>query len=1143
MNSLQDLNGTLITVEYSDDRPPAVDFNATTASNQSITFNEGQTHSVPVGIEIVNVIDYATCAVTYTINVSSLAGATVSWASLPDGVTLTTPSTGVYRLGGINSAYIWSLIKSPTITLPVDYYGSFSYTATINYLTTQSKAWTVSATVVNVDELSTASNFWYNAGANSITGNPTLVDVANPVASWVVTVKPTTRTDLVTTIASGGTGGTSSYDNSTKTLTINGTNTQINSHLNSLTYTAPAGSQEHFTFSYRATSLSTGESDTKLQNIKSNVIRYLGLSRGVVTFALNTATNFANGPLITDDEYDGSGVYTVTVTMSNTTYGSLSSAGSGGTSNFNTTTKVLTLVGTRTQVNSHINAMTFTPASNVWQDFTLTYNLVTPRPANTGTRTQSVQGPRVAVSPVTPTNQSVSISEGDSHVVPVGTNVIGVNGTSTLVTYTIDVSGVPGAVVTWSTKPTYSTVTNPSSGVYIITSLQDAAGWDLMKSPTITLPNAYNGTFTYTPTIKYDGATVSSWSVTVAVSDVLALSVPSTFNYYSGTTQTVTGNPILVDTGNQTPTWSVTVTPSRVGSVSTLSAGGTATKSFNSSTKVLTLTGTLTAVNSSLNSISIATTANLDLDFTLTYYASNTTNGEVQSRIQTLLSNNYSVLQATRLSESYTLNTPAVITNGPLLANNGAGYYGVSVVASPSNAISSMTGDSINGVLWGSNSSQTRVEVPTGSSSDSSCSVAVSADGNVVVIGSAPALSGYGVVYVRRFSSGTWSEVALTSDAATDNNFGRTVAISDDGNTIAIGAKGGGGEYGAFVFVYSGGTWSRQASLLQASFKTNLVYVSLSADGNTLAAGDQRDGANSQGAVYIFTRSGTTWSQQTKITLASPANEQQFGGIVRLSADGNTLAVGMRYFDQRVITPSIPGKAWVYTRSGTTWSQQRVFTADTSVNADMFGSGIAISRDGNRLAIASYFDSGASGSLYIFTRSGTTWTKQTKFNNSSLGTNNVWFGHGLAFDYLGTTLVVGVPIIGFSVVGKVFSYSFNGSTWTLINSLTPTGADSNYGWSVAVAQGANVYRTVIGAVVSTSGNRPTYLLDGNPIGRFWNAATQTLTINETLTNANTLIDGFSIVPTTGYTGNFELLYTGVAPSGATSQRNQAVNRL
>ena len=151
--------------------------------------------------------------------------------------------------------------------------------------------------------------------------------------------------------------------------------------------------------------------------------------------------------------------------------------------------------------------------------------------------------------------------------------------------------------------------------------------------------------------------------------------------------------------------------------------------------------------------------------------------------------------------------------------------------------------------------------------------------------------------------------------------------------------------------------------------------LSAALSGSTAAVGAPQatvSGHADAGAVYLYVRSGTTWSQQAVLRDPIPADDDGFGSAVALSDD--TLLVGTRW--KTVAGNNGAGAVYVYVRSGTTWTQQAALTAaDPTPNAD-FGSSVALAAD---TAVIGAFWSTVSGqsyagAAYVFTRSGTSWT-------------------------------------------------------------------------------------------------------------------------------------------------------------------------
>lgn len=204
--------------------------------------------------------------------------------------------------------------------------------------------------------------------------------------------------------------------------------------------------------------------------------------------------------------------------------------------------------------------------------------------------------------------------------------------------------------------------------------------------------------------------------------------------------------------------------------------------------------------------------------------------------------------------------------------------------------------------------------------------------------------------------------------------------------------------------------------------------VALSGNGTTLAVGAYGEAGNT-GAVYVFTRTGATWSQQARIVAPDGEANDYFGNALALSADGSTLAIGAdgHSGDQTGTFAAMPptnnlansaGAVYVYARSAATWSLQAFIKAGNADASDLFGSFVALSSDGNTLAVAAYNEDGdmtgahgnaaysSSGAAYVFTRTGTAWTQQGYIKASNAGSGD-FFGIYLSLSGAGDTLAVG----------------------------------------------------------------------------------------------------------------------------------------
>lgn len=262
----------------------------------------------------------------------------------------------------------------------------------------------------------------------------------------------------------------------------------------------------------------------------------------------------------------------------------------------------------------------------------------------------------------------------------------------------------------------------------------------------------------------------------------------------------------------------------------------------------------------------------------------------------------------------------------------------------------------------------------------------ISADGNTIVTASQySGDAGRGRAFVFEYNqiSQTWSQQAeLRSDEYNVNdNFGNSVSLSDDGNTLAVG--GGYNDNYAYIFTRSGTTWTKQARLIgsntfAADFPTqddNFGYhVCLSGDGNTLVVNAER-----KPSFYIFTRSGTTWTETAELVSSHP-NQFRYNDAF-ISNDGNTIIIGD---DLARISGVGHGAAYVFAKSGSNWFEEAILMPNDIAADDYFGCSVSLSGDGNVAIIGAYADDGpnddltAAGSAYIFTRTGSNWSEVAK---------------------------------------------------------------------------------------------------------------------------------------------------------------------
>ena len=337
---------------------------------------------------------------------------------------------------------------------------------------------------------------------------------------------------------------------------------------------------------------------------------------------------------------------------------------------------------------------------------------------------------------------------------------------------------------------------------------------------------------------------------------------------------------------------------------------------------------------------------------------------------------------------------------------------------------------------------QRAILIPPDSTASDYFGRSVSISGDYAIVGASGAdpngISRAGAAYIFKRSGSYWYQEAklVASDRAASDQFGDSVSISSTRAVIGAPSEDPSGVNGAgsaYIFVRSGTTWSQQAKLV-ASDKD--VYdqfgYSVSISGDYVIVGAFREdpsGVTNAGSAYIFVRSGTTWSQQAKLVASDKAASDQFGR--RVSISGGFAIIGAPSADPNGISSA--GAAYVFVRSGTTWSQQAKLVASDKAASDTFGLSVAISSTGYTIVGATGADpngiSGA-GAAYIFKRSGSYWYQEAKLISPNISSHD-YFGTSVSID--GDRAVASAPLEYVNSIrgggGYVFKRNANG-TWS-----------------------------------------------------------------------------------------------------------------
>ncbi|WP_434418219.1 FG-GAP repeat protein [Nannocystis pusilla] len=359
------------------------------------------------------------------------------------------------------------------------------------------------------------------------------------------------------------------------------------------------------------------------------------------------------------------------------------------------------------------------------------------------------------------------------------------------------------------------------------------------------------------------------------------------------------------------------------------------------------------------------------------------------------------------------------------------------------------------------------------------------------------------------------------SNAENNDDFGHKLAISADGTTMVVAAPGeDSGAHGvngdelhnfapdsgaAYVFVREGDGWKQQAYLKSFNVDPGDCFgeVAISANGDTIAVGapcedsaatgvggERHDNsAQDSGAVYVFERKGSAWSQTAYVKALNTQPFAEFGAALALSAAGDTLVVGAP--QESNAATGVDGDPWlgdadkagavyVYSRENGEWSHRAYLKASNTSQSDRFGGALALSADGNTLAVGAPLESGASvgvngdqsegavysGAVYMFTRQGGAWSQQAYIKASNTQQFD-FFGYSLALAGDGDTLAVGAPFESSAATeidgdeanddaksaGAIYLFSRQGQAWQqdAYVKAPNAGADALFGISVALS--------------------------------------------------------------------------------------------
>jgi hypothetical protein len=427
-------------------------------------------------------------------------------------------------------------------------------------------------------------------------------------------------------------------------------------------------------------------------------------------------------------------------------------------------------------------------------------------------------------------------------------------------------------------------------------------------------------------------------------------------------------------------------------------------------------------------------------------------------------------------------------------------------------------------------------------------SVALSSDGDTALVGGPADDGGIGAVWAFTRSGSTWMQQGPKFTGANESGaaeFGHSVALSPGGETALIGGPGDNSGVGAaWVFTLSGGMWIQQGEKLTGGGESGEGRfggsVALSAEGNAALIGGPEDNSAEpgSGAAWVFNRSGSAWNQSAELTGGKEeVGRGKFGSSVALSADGEIALIGAPVDSPHSF--AYAGAVWAFALSGSTWSQLGAALTVPNNEDGLFGSSVALSAEGDTALVGGDGGGIAPGAAWVFTRSGFTWSLQSPRLTGEGESRRSAFGYSAALSADGNVALVGGPF-NEGGSGAVWEFARSGSTWSEQGpelNVEAAGGVGDFGDSVALtAEGDTALIGGLGAVLAFGS--PPIVTTGGATGVGATAATLNGEVNPegvasnvhfqygTTTSYGTVSSGQSV---SGAPGSVAIAVAGLAP--------------
>lgn len=312
--------------------------------------------------------------------------------------------------------------------------------------------------------------------------------------------------------------------------------------------------------------------------------------------------------------------------------------------------------------------------------------------------------------------------------------------------------------------------------------------------------------------------------------------------------------------------------------------------------------------------------------------------------------------------------------------------------------------------------------------------------------------------------------------AIANDNYGAKVAVSSRKEWLLVSAPYRNGKGTVSIYSGQGDFWELDTVLQPSDLPADAVFgldVAISSDGKVIAI-SMASSSTRPGAVYIYTRSDTTWDFVHKVAAPIVINNDFFGASISLSDDGSYLVVGCIGDDTTAVDS---GCVYVYKRGNLIWELKQTFKAPTATTSNYYGSVVRLSGNGTYLAVSELYGDTTTtniGLVHIYLRTGETWALQTTLSESTVWANKR-FGNGLAINQDGSIIAIGAPDFN---AGVVFGYSRTATTWTKKSTMTGSNTVNGSKFGEVIAMSPDGLKIIIGAYAHGSNQGKAYLFQG-----------------------------------------------------------------